>query len=69
MADALTEAQILDYYLEWSNNQDAQFIIPDEHQVREVREWLGSTKGTILEPVERRLIDEYRRQEAEEGQS
>ncbi len=69
MTDRLTEEQILDYYREWSNERDAQFIIPDEDQVREFREWLSSTERTILEPEERQLINEYRRQEAEEGES
>ena len=66
MADSLTEEQILDYYREWSDERDAQFIIPDEYPVREFREWLGNTKGTILEPEKRQLINEYRRQEAED---
>ena len=62
----LTVEQIIEYYREWSDDRDAQFIIPDEYSVREFREWLGNKIDTILEPEERQLINEYRRQEAED---
>ena len=62
----LTAEQILDYYREWSDDRDASFIIPDEDNVREFREWLKVKKDVPqLEWCERELLAEYRRQEAE----
>ncbi len=66
MSTNLTDDQILDYYREWSDEHDAQWLGSDEVTVREFRRWLEEEKGVESVGVwEREMLAEYHRQEAE----